>query len=141
MTSTTLHHGIAPDGPVPSPDGAGDGGQDDHPPSATAVPDDSADDSADRPAVRPGRPGPRPRAHQEDTVTPGPATGSGEQEHTAEVVPLRAANAPANAPAPVPVLNGHGAEAEQVSAAGLAAGDVPSIRRIRAGLHCAKPGT
>ncbi len=44
-------------------------------------------------------------------------------------------------PAPVPVsvpvsaLNGHGHEAERIFAAEVAAGEVPSIRRIRAALH------
>ena len=44
---------------------------------------------------------------------------------------------PASAPVPVPVpaMNGHGTEAERLFAGELAAGDVPSIRRIRAALH------
>lgn len=47
------------------------------------------------------------------------------------------AGVPAGAPVPVPVpaLNGHGTEAERLFAGELAAGDVPSIRRIRAELH------
>ena len=59
-----------------------------------------------------------------------------------EVVP---AAVPERVPAPEPVpapgygLNGHGTEAERVFAAELAAGDVPSIRRIRAELHVGQP--
>lgn len=51
------------------------------------------------------------------------------------------AGVPASAPVPVPVpaLNGHGSEAERLFAAELAAGDVPSIRRIRAELHVGQP--
>ena len=36
-------------------------------------------------------------------------------------------------------LNGHGAEAERAFAAEIEAGDIPSIRRIRAALHCGQP--
>ena len=52
---------------------------------------------------------------------------------------------PAGVPGPDPVpapgytLNGHGHEAERVFADELAAGDVPSIRRIRAELHVGQP--
>lgn len=47
------------------------------------------------------------------------------------------AGVPVSAPVPVPVpaLNGHGTEAERLFADELAAGGVPSIRRIRAELH------
>jgi hypothetical protein len=57
----------------------------------------------------------------------------------------RSAPVPAGVPDPDPVpapgytLNGHGHEAERVFADELAAGDVPSIRRIRAALHCGQP--
>ncbi len=65
-----------------------------------------------------------------------------------ETVP---ASAPVPVPAPAPVpdpepapapgygLNGHGHEAERIFADELAAGDVPSIRRIRAALHVGQP--
>jgi hypothetical protein len=48
---------------------------------------------------------------------------------------------PASAPVPVPApeLNGHGTEAERLFAGDLAAGDVPSIRRIRSALHVGQP--
>jgi len=52
---------------------------------------------------------------------------------------------PASAPGPQAVpapgygLNGHGHEAERIFADDLAAGDVPSIRRIRAALHVGQP--
>lgn len=36
-------------------------------------------------------------------------------------------------------LNGHGTEAERVFAGEIEAGDIPSIRRIRAALHCGQP--
>ncbi|MGP0027915.1 MAG: DUF2637 domain-containing protein [Streptosporangiaceae bacterium] len=55
------------------------------------------------------------------------------------------AGVPADVPGPEPVpgpgygLNGHGADAERVFAAELAAGDVPGIRRIRAELHVGQP--
>ena len=42
-------------------------------------------------------------------------------------------------PAPGYTLNGHGTEAERVFAAEIEAGDVPSIRRIRAALHVGQP--
>ena len=52
----------------------------------------------------------------------------------------------ADAPAAVPAvpaggygLNGHGTEAERVFADEIEAGDIPSIRRIRAALHCGQP--
>ncbi len=53
----------------------------------------------------------------------------------------RARSAPVSAGVPdrVSALNGHGHEAERVFAAELAAGDVPSIRRIRAALHVGQP--
>ena len=57
----------------------------------------------------------------------------------------RSAPVSAGVPEPDPVpdpgygLNGHGTEAERVFAAELAAGDIPSIRRIRAALHCGQP--
>lgn len=46
---------------------------------------------------------------------------------------------PEPVPAPGYSLNGHGHEAERVFADEIAAGDVPSIRRIRAALHCGQP--
>jgi hypothetical protein len=42
-------------------------------------------------------------------------------------------------PAPGYTLNGHGHEAERVFADEIEAGDIPSIRRIRAALHCGQP--
>ena len=42
-------------------------------------------------------------------------------------------------PAPGYGLNGHGTEAERVFADEIEAGDIPSIRRIRAALHCGQP--
>jgi hypothetical protein len=42
---------------------------------------------------------------------------------------------PAPAPQPPAGLNGHGHQAAELFAVELAAGDIPSIRRIRAGLH------
>jgi hypothetical protein len=51
------------------------------------------------------------------------------------------ASAPVPAPAPAPGygLNGHGHEAERIFADEIAAGEVPSIRRIRAQLHVGQP--
>jgi len=46
---------------------------------------------------------------------------------------------PEPVPAPGYTLNGHGHEAERVFAAEIEAGDIPSIRRIRAALHCGQP--
>ena len=48
---------------------------------------------------------------------------------------------PVSAPVPagVPALNGHAPEAERLFAAELAAGNVPSIRRIRAEMHVGQP--
>ena len=46
---------------------------------------------------------------------------------------------PEPVPAPGYTLNGHGHEAERVFAAEIEAGDVPSIRRIRAELHVGQP--
>jgi len=48
-------------------------------------------------------------------------------------------SAPGPVPAPVSGLNGQGHEAERVFADELAAGDVPSIRRIRSALHVGQP--
>ena len=56
--------------------------------------------------------------------------------------PQSAGAVPAAVPA-VPAggygLNGHGTEAERVFADEIEAGDIPSIRRIRAALHCGQP--
>jgi hypothetical protein len=49
------------------------------------------------------------------------------------------ASVPEAVPTPGYSLNGHGREAEQLFADELAAGDVPSIRRIRAELHVGQP--
>ena len=63
----------------------------------------------------------------------------------AEAVPAAVSDVPAAVPDPEPVpapvsgLNGHGTEAERVFAAELAAGDIPSIRQIRAALHVGQP--
>jgi hypothetical protein len=46
-----------------------------------------------------------------------------------------AAAVPGDVPEPPAGLNGHGHAAAELFAAGLAAGDVPSIRAIRSGLH------
>jgi len=46
---------------------------------------------------------------------------------------------PEPVPAPGYGLNGHGHEAERVFAAEIEAGDIPSIRRIRAELHVGQP--
>lgn len=46
---------------------------------------------------------------------------------------------PVAAPAPGYGLNGHGHEAERIFADEIAAGEVPSIRRIRAELHVGQP--
>ena len=46
---------------------------------------------------------------------------------------------PEPVPAPGYGLNGHGTEAERVFAAEIEAGDIPSIRRIRAALHVGQP--
>ncbi len=57
-------------------------------------------------------------------------------------VPAVPGSLPADLPeaSPVPAeLNGHGHEAERVFAAEIEAGDIPSIRRIRAELHVGQP--
>jgi len=65
------------------------------------------------------------------------AIGMARRAHQAAPVP----DVPAGVPDPEPVpaagygLNGHGHEAERIFADEVAAGDVPSIRRIRAELH------
>jgi hypothetical protein len=57
----------------------------------------------------------------------------------AGTAPARTVPASAPVPVPAPALNGHGTEAERLFAGELAAGDVPSIRRIRAALHVGQP--
>jgi len=66
------------------------------------------------------------------------AIGMARRARQAAPVP---ADVPASAPVPVPVpaLNGHGHEAERIFAAELAAGDVPSIRAIRAEMQVGQP--
>jgi hypothetical protein len=64
---------------------------------------------------------------------------------SAPVPALADAPVPALAPVPAPVsapgytLNGHGHEAERIFADDIAAGNVPSIRQIRAELHVGQP--
>jgi len=63
----------------------------------------------------------------------------------AALTPLLREAAPGAVPAPEPApvagygLNGHGHEAERIFADEIAAGDIPSIRRIRAALHVGQP--
>jgi hypothetical protein len=61
-----------------------------------------------------------------------------ESEPVSEAVPERVPD-PEPVPDPGYGLNGHGIEAERVFADEIEAGDIPSIRRIRAALHCGQP--
>jgi hypothetical protein len=70
-------------------------------------------------------------AGSEDTV---PAASEPVSEPVSAGVPD-----PEPVPAPGYTLNGHGHEAERVFAAEIDAGDIPSIRRIRAALHVGQP--
>ena len=73
------------------------------------------------------------------------AVGLGVLKRVVESHHERAGAVPAGVPAVPAVpepgygLNGHGTEAERVFAAEIEAGDIPSIRRIRAALHCGQP--
>ena len=70
------------------------------------------------------------------------AIGMARRARQAAPVPVAVPDAvpdPEPVPAPGYGLNGHGTEAERVFAAEIEAGDIPSIRRIRAALHCGQP--
>jgi hypothetical protein len=74
-----------------------------------------------------------------DAVATPPVPAGQAAEVRANVIHPESVPASAPVSAPVSALNGHGHEAERVFASEVAAGDVPSIRRIRAALHVGQP--